>query len=393
MKKLFTVILSILALSIVLNSCIERIDKNTAPVDKGTANEVDSTIISADTTSAETATDSQSSTEETKAEISEVSTDIPAAVTTVEKYETVSPPVSAANGSVGNGSGESGNSGNVSESISNVTEPESDYDPIPVGQDKLHQYRLSNDMGNSRFLKGKVVVYCYFVDDDESRWSAEGCENFSTRQIKPALDFIVREAKKWNVDISFDLRCYCNETAPFSLKYNGIVNKDLKVGGSTKDILEQIAVNMGYSSECDFVTEENKRNGCDSAFVTLLNKNGCSYARNVYSKGGDYHANSNNPEHCVIFSRDYNYNFAYQFEKMRSKTIAHEILHLFGAEDYYGEKRLPLANQYYYYDIMTCNSSDIDQLYISDMTAFCLGWTDNVPELCYNKTWADGLLT
>ncbi|MBO4693464.1 MAG: hypothetical protein J5659_03600 [Clostridia bacterium] len=258
----------------------------------------------------------------------------------------------------------------------------------PTGNDKLHKYRYFNDLGSSRNLNGRVLVYCFFVDDSESSWTTEQSNEFLTKQINPALEFIKSEARRWNIEVSFDVESYCNETSSFSLEYNGTVNKDLSIGGSTKDILDKIAVNMGYASGNDFTSKDkNAKSYNDTVYLTLLNKKGVSYTRNLYVHGDDYYTDDNNSEHCVVFSHAYEDALPFLLSKERSATVAHEILHLFGAEDYYGEERLALAEQNYYYDIMTLSTRNIKLLKIMDMTAFCLGWTDDIPALCYNEIW------
>ncbi len=286
----------------------------------------------------------------------------------------------------------------VSKAPDSSYEAESSYDDTqsiaparPIGQDKLHEYRNSHDMGSSRHLRGRVIVHCFFVDDNESSWTAEQSDRFLNEQIKPALEMIIAESKQWNINLTFDIKSYCNERADFSLKYNGTVNKDLMDGGSTKDIFNQMAVNMGYASDIDFTISDDASGGyTDSIYLTLINKKGRSYTRNIYVSGNAYYIDNDVSEHCIIFSQDLDAWVSYIAPKSRSATVAHEVLHLFGAEDYYKSQREDLAEQYYYYDIMTLSTRDISKLKIMEMTAFSIGWTNDVPELCYNSQWVGG---
>ena len=71
-----------------------------------------------------------------------------------------------------------------------------------------------------------------------------------------------------------------------------------------------------------------------------------------------------------------------------SATITHEILHLFGAEDYYKPyDRLVLAEKYYINDIMLLDSYRLSRLDIGTYIGYCIGWTDQIPEICYNEKW------
>ena len=71
-----------------------------------------------------------------------------------------------------------------------------------------------------------------------------------------------------------------------------------------------------------------------------------------------------------------------------SDTIAHELLHLFGAEDfYYPESREALAKEVYPEDIMLCDMPDLDHFTLGEYTAYTLGWTDSVPDVCQDPGW------
>ena len=256
----------------------------------------------------------------------------------------------------------------------------------PMGNDHLHIYRYLNDIGSSRTLSGNITVHCFFVDDDETCWTQSECERFLNRQIVPGLDFIKNQGESWGIQLDFKVKSYCGETEDFSLKYNGTVNTNLMEGGATTDILEQIAANMGYSSASDFVIYDDKNDEhTDAVYLTVIKKTGRSYTVNLYNEENSYYLDDDIAEHCVIFAGDGGFAFPYR----NSSTVAHEILHLFGAEDYYGQIRLPIANEYYYYDIMTLNTYNIKRLEVGSMTAFTVGWTDEIPELCYDEIWIE----
>lgn len=268
--------------------------------------------------------------------------------------------------------------------------PESE-DNRPMGKDTLHRYRLGNDMGSSRFFNGNIDVYCFFIDDDESSWDGDVSSSFMTTQIKPALNFLVNQAAKWGVTLSFNIKSYYNGDSPFSLKYNGTVNKNLAVGGSTKDIFNQVAVNMGYASDDDFaLSDRESSDKTDEVYLFFVCKSGVSYARNMYSKSETYHVYDEDSEHAVSFRKNLSSPTITLSYMEQSDTIAHEILHLFGGEDFYGEERIRLAERFCRSDIMLMDYSDLDQMEVTEMTAFSIGWTNNIPELCYNQTWIDG---
>ena len=275
---------------------------------------------------------------------------------------------------------------NIAQSIKQDTVAPGDT-TRPTGSDPLHTYRYTNDLGSSRTLKGKVAVYCFFIDDNESSWQTRECEDFYEYQIIPGLDFLKKQAEKWGVGIEFSVALFTPESAAFSLKYDGTVDAGISDVGSNKDIFEQITKNMGYSDASAFVRAEDAENLYDDAiFLIIINKYGRSYTRNLYNEGTEYYLDDAVPEICVVFSGGAEDVSPYEC----SATLAHEILHLFGAEDYYGDIRRPLANRYYFFDIMLLNTRNIRRLKVGDMTAFCVGWTDELPELCLDETWVSG---
>ena len=73
-------------------------------------------------------------------------------------------------------------------------------------------------------------------------------------------------------------------------------------------------------------------------------------------------------------------------------TVAHEMLHLFGAEDFYAEGdqrngRAYLASIYYPYGIMYQGYYDISYNYVDQFTAYAVGWIDYTPNVCYDDNW------
>ena len=73
----------------------------------------------------------------------------------------------------------------------------------------------------------------------------------------------------------------------------------------------------------------------------------------------------------------------------RASTVAHEILHLFGAEDYYiDDERRALAERHFLDDIMLMDTHRLSGLSVAEATAYSVGWTDQIPEVCRYDDWA-----
>ena len=242
------------------------------------------------------------------------------------------------------------------------------------------KYRPNYLLGNCKKLKGNPLVVLLFIDDDESSWSANEVTEYTNEYIKEGLAYLEDKAKEWDVDLKFTIKSYSTPLSDYTLKYEGTVIKDLRINGSSKDVLEQAAHDMGYSSNWElyskFKTE--RKSDDDVIFLTFLNKAGKSYARHIISTG-----QTSNSEHCVIFS-SYLEGESYG---CKASTVAHEVLHLFGAEDYYDGYRELLATALYPKDVMLWMPKEAYENEIGEFTAYTIGWTDTIPQICYNEYW------
>lgn len=275
-------------------------------------------------------------------------------------------------------------------SVCNTTINEEEI-PIPTfdilpGITDMHQEMLRPNYGlaNCRKLEGNPVVVLLFMDDDESHWNADEISTFTEEHILLGLNYLENNAKKWGVDLDFVVESHSTHLGAYELKYEGIVNTNLYVGGSSKDVLDQAAQDMGCDSNWELYSYyKSKYPNDDIIFLNFLNKSGISYTRHAISTGYLEYS-----EHCVIFA-DY-WGFPPETRKYgsRAATVAHEILHLFGAEDFYSSSaREALANKLYPNDIMLWQYDDINDNLIGDYTAFSVGWTTMVPDVCFENKW------
>jgi hypothetical protein len=263
--------------------------------------------------------------------------------------------------------------------------------PIRSGEDNGLQklkspkpnMRPSYNAGNCKRLAGKPFVMVIYLDDDVSNWTEEEVHVYNERLINPALDFLDDNAAKWGVNLCMKTGYYASYGHPEEpVKYDGVV-ENFNDGNTSDDILDQAALSLGYASKEDmhdhlveFAQTE------QIAYVVMLDKGGRSYScprsgRNR-SVTNDYEL-----EYAVVFS-----GFTDTSRDSASDTIAHELLHLFGAEDYYyPDSRKALAEKYYPEDIMLCAMSDLEYFTLGEYTAYTLGWTDKVPQVCSMEGW------
>ena len=162
------------------------------------------------------------------------------------------------------------------------------------------------------------------------------------------------------------------------------MTRNLDRDGSTKDALDQVAADIGCDSGWDLYSYyKSKYPDDDIIFLCLLNASGKSYTRHSISTGYLEYA-----EHSILFADSYGAPAGSRKEGSRAAVVAHEILHLFGAEDYYTSlSRERLAMELYPDDIMLWQYDDIQSNALGDCTAYSVGWTDKAPSVCYNSKW------
>lgn len=364
-----------------LSSCVRKIDENVIPDTEATvtadkssetskATDAESTADAKTTQSENSAPESINS--ESEAVTDAVSYQINSVSTTAPEETVYVPETSAALETAAPATG-----GHDTEYVS----------PSLYENPQIDPNRTSYDLGICRKLEGEIDVYLFFMDDDESSWGVVSADWFTKDEILPALEFLETNAKKWGKSLHFNtpIVYVTGGDKGFTMKYKGTVIKDLRVSetGSSKDVFEQAAQCIGYDSDYTLFDDYRKSTGRDNAiFLTLLNKDGVCYTRNQI-KYKEYLAT----EHVVLFSNPPTTGWG--MVSMHSATIAHEILHLYGAEDFYMGAREKIAAKVYPNDIMLHQYPYLISLNIGDYTAFTVGWTDVVPEVCSQEGWDD----
>ena len=234
--------------------------------------------------------------------------------------------------------------------------------------------------GTCTTLTGRPHVLYLFVSDNESAWTEEAVIAALNSFLSPGVWWLEDEAARWGNALAFGGSYYLG-TGNGSCHYDGILN-DADAGGNG-DILEKVSVSLGFKDKEDLYRMTQYWTGSeDIVFVVVPNKPGRSYA---FMDGvNDEYVYM---EHCVVFAQTkYVDGGAYA---ACPATTAHEILHCFGAEDYYYENtaRKSMAQAYYPYDIMLATYLDIRYNSVGDYTAYSLGWTDYAPNVCYDDRW------
>lgn len=268
------------------------------------------------------------------------------------------------------------------------SEPQKTFNP-------LSEYRKNYNCGNNKKLEGNITVHCFFVNDNDSKnWAVLWANWYVTTQIKQALDFLKAEAAKYGKTVNFIPKYYLDASTPnnttnieynksYSMKYDGIIDTDASDGNYTFNALDAVASNMGCNAAFNLNASLEYETGTENIFLIFANKQGRSYSNYSDDDGKLF------TEHSIIFAYDLNRSPETGIPSgYTSLTIAHEILHCYGAEDFYApDNRNQLACLYYPNDVMLKIYPPVSDGNIGDLTAFQIGWTDTVPDICHNSNW------
>ncbi len=241
------------------------------------------------------------------------------------------------------------------------------------------QERRYYGTGNCETLSGNFTVALFFVGDDESDWSEDEVEEYTEATVLPALEFVKKQADSWGVEVDFSVWRFASCFDPeLDLQYDGVVYHSDSEGGSSEDVMERMSESFGYEYELGLYRAlEASRQDFGVIPFFILDKTGRSCAFTYASVSGVYGS-----EYALLFSE------RTDGRDPTPATFAHELLHLFGAEDMYiPNERAALARRLYSEDIMYMKTTDIKRMNVGEFTAYALGWTDKAPQVCQNEQW------
>ena len=246
-------------------------------------------------------------------------------------------------------------------------------------------YRAWYDLGNCGTLTRNPTLVVLFVDDAESAWNDTLIQHFQTVQIAKAVEWLEQQAAKYGVPLDIQTKFYHG-----TLENGGRVYYpaavDHKPNTDDYGLLETVVAQMKEGTADQFYAKLRRDNGGeDVMFLCMMNKDGLSYAR------GHADPYSQIMEYAVVYARNTDVpatDTLHQKTHNRASVVVHELLHLFGAEEMYDPAgRNTIAKEKFLKDVMLWTESFIARNEITPFTAYCIGWTDTIPDICYNPDW------
>ena len=243
---------------------------------------------------------------------------------------------------------------------------------------RVDETRKEYKIGSCYNMQEDLCYYIIFVDDNESNWNENDKSEFVEKKFLPSINYLSNQSSLYNVTLNQDYRI-CEGTA----NYNGVIEAETVQNGVQYDIYTQVASSLGYKSAKEMNDSLKKEHDVSQvAYLFAINKEGRSYklahSQTVIERKYEF---------CVFFSQSIGYT-----DTTCYSAIAHEILHLFGAEDYYDPygdypEREKLAKELYPKDIMFGTVTDVNTVSVGNYTAYSVGWIDQLPEECNVDEW------
>ena len=227
-------------------------------------------------------------------------------------------------------------------------EPPAPPKPVPEHLQKSY-YLLGRNQGACDKMTGKVMIMFVFVSDSESQWDADGIKEAKT-VIDDQMNRLETAAAGYGAKLDLTA-LYLNATV------SGVFVEEGDTDTFTLENAYYAMKAVDFEQALDDQNILEKGFGVDSVPVVFLaNKTGRSFAAQA-EETLDY------MEFAVIF-------------KSGLTALRHELCHIFGAMDFYFPADTIAAQEKYLPNsLMRYSNNEVD-----DLTAYLIGWTDELSE-------------
>lgn len=224
--------------------------------------------------------------------------------------------------------------------------------------------------GSAPALDGKIYVLTCYIS--ETGWTQPEVEEYSAL-IQEAEDWLVAQAQNYGKEVTF-----VNGTAGLEtpLLFDDIVSGN-GVGDEPVDLVSKVMNKMGYKNGLEYIDWLNDTIDCDGCIVLIVaNKPGRGYSmsyKDIYDS------------EMYFLEGTMLYTSYPSGQPGCAAGIAHELCHLFGADDLYAtflqsEENEARARELFPDDIMLRVSYTINSQKIDKLTAWLIGLTDEMED-------------
>ncbi len=237
--------------------------------------------------------------------------------------------------------------------------------PTPTATpDPWAPYKTMN-AGSAQKLLGNCVFINVFLSDGESSFTLEEKQQHMAL-LETVENKLKEEISLYNKEFSFiynleDLSI--DYTVDYTIDRTTRLPTDLFPGHENWDV--DIITNICSAYDINAIAQKYKADNI--AFLLNIRKVARSYAHISHY----YSPASFSAEFVVLFT-----------DLSTERHYTHEILHLFGAIDFYTlvDERLSLIEEYFPNEVMLTNYYDKRDSIISPPTAYLLGWTNSLEQ-------------
>ncbi len=209
-------------------------------------------------------------------------------------------------------------------------------------QDHFFLYRLG--VGASQQFTGDVEIMTLFIDAETSTWTQDAKDKYFA-EMREAKELLMNAAQAQGVELNLNSASF-HVTVPKGADWYDYTMLDYFKCEDMQE-LQQIYEEKRGRDETPFIFAFNSKDRC------------YSFAVNTASE-----TNAHAQEYTVIHAKR---------DKL-SRTLAHELLHQFGAVDYYFPDAVKEAAKADFSDsIMNTKGTTVD-----DLTAYMIGWREDL---------------
>ena len=225
----------------------------------------------------------------------------------------------------------------------------------------------SRNAGSAKMLKGKTYSLLFFLSDEQSEWSYIEKQRI-VQQITDAEIWLVEQASKYNHTLQFEHGFFgWDQDIHF-----GNMPQGNRSGKEDVFLTNKIIQKVGYTSQSQLMEHIPADN---IQLLFLFKRDGVSYA---------FPYSPNVADEFFLEGMSIYHRFNEKTPQCTS-CIAHEMLHLFGAWDLYQSFQTTKAQEdqakkQFPNSIMLRTSYNIDELSIDPVTAWRIGWVDDLPK-------------
>ena len=243
-------------------------------------------------------------------------------------------------------------------------------------------YIATRSSGPAKVLKDKVLVTYIFIDDGiKTRWSKK--DILRTEQVLAEVErWSKQRSLEYNVDnIEFVNKTFIAQRNPRIKQLSAISYKSSVP--QIEKFIDEVMEDLGEKSIGEFIKKQMQLVNAKQGVVifhsnfdqrSFARRCGYTHRRTYYEDGRELtEMISNCEEEYVMLMNQVKRN---RWDKLKN-TQAHEILHLFGADDLYSIKS---AANYAVTDIMNFQSRNLADGRIDPITAYAIGWQNTKPD-------------